>query len=186
MLLWVITHKRNKQHNIKEWNLRSFSWIFWHSWIYWGNLTHPDLETHLSLHILLLQLFLFIKVRSRMKHNPWCCGNDWLLLQSLYTPIFPCHTLIDPKTQTGDPASHQVLTHQGPGTGVSRWAYRFTFHVNHPSLKEQCATGVQECAERKIVVSLRLRIHLFTEITSRPRCPTCMFLYFRKVYVKIY
>ena len=28
-------------------------------------LTHPDLDRHLSLHILILQLFLFIKVRSR-------------------------------------------------------------------------------------------------------------------------
>ena len=28
-------------------------------------LTHPDLDRHLSLHILILQLLLFIKVRSR-------------------------------------------------------------------------------------------------------------------------
>ena len=65
MLLCEI--KYNQQFNIKGWNLRSLSWIFWHSCIYWKKKKkkHPDLDRHLSLHILILQLILFIKVRSR-------------------------------------------------------------------------------------------------------------------------
>ena len=76
MLLCEI--KNNQQFNIKGWNLRSLSWIFWHSCIYWKKKQKkkPDLDRHLSLHILIFQLILFIKVRSRKPVTEWSITLD--------------------------------------------------------------------------------------------------------------
>ena len=68
---------------------------------------HPDLDRHLSLHILILQLFLFIKVRSRKPVTEWSITlmlGKWLVAIAVfkYPDLSSPHTN-GPKDPKGRP-----------------------------------------------------------------------------------